>query len=299
VADRRWWRDASWAARDYVRRVVDNSREDSVAFLASGIAFNILLAAIPFTLLLITGFTYLLPKLLEVDPSAAVRQFITGLLPVEGGTSAVLITGLMDDVLRTRGSVTAYSAVLFLLLSTRLFGSLRTALAEVFDIEHERGMLRGKIFDLQITIVATVLFVASQVVSTYLLLGTTRGLRVMSELGLSGEVVGRFEFWTARTLSFAFIALMMFALYKFLPIRRVRTRTAWLAALFSAVFFELAKYIFRLIFTLIDPSSLFTGTIAALVIVVAWLYYAALIFLIGGEVGQVYELRRTRRLQTG
>jgi hypothetical protein len=27
-------------------------------------------------------------------------------------------------------------------------------------------------------------------------------------------------------------------------------------------------------------------------------YYAALIFLIGGEVGQVHELTRTRRLQT-
>ena len=38
--------------------------------------------------------------------------------------------------------------------------------------------------------------------------------------------------------------------------------------------------------------------IDSLVIVVAWVYYAALIFLIGGEFGQVYELRRTRRLQT-
>jgi membrane protein len=31
--------------------------------------------------------------------------------------------------------------------------------------------------------------------------------------------------------------------------------------------------------------------------VVVWLYYAALIFILGGEVGQVYELRRVRRLQ--
>ena len=39
------------------------------------------------------------------------------------------------------------------------------------------------------------------------------------------------------------------------------------------------------------------AVLAALVIVVIWVYYAALIFLVGGEVGQVYELRRTRRLQ--
>ena len=40
-----------------------------------------------------------------------------------------------------------------------------------------------------------------------------------------------------------------------------------------------------------------TGTLYALVIVVFWVYYAALIFILGGEVGQVYELRRVRRLQ--
>jgi len=33
------------------------------------------------------------------------------------------------------------------------------------------------------------------------------------------------------------------------------------------------------------------------VIIVFWVYYAAMIFILGGEVGQVYELRRVRRLQ--
>jgi membrane protein len=31
--------------------------------------------------------------------------------------------------------------------------------------------------------------------------------------------------------------------------------------------------------------------------VVFWTYYAALIFILGGEVGQVFELRRTRKRQ--
>jgi membrane protein len=33
------------------------------------------------------------------------------------------------------------------------------------------------------------------------------------------------------------------------------------------------------------------------VFVVVWCYYAALIFILGGEVGQVFELRRVRKLQ--
>ena len=292
------WLDAYWVSRDYVRRVWDNSQEDNVLFLASGIAFNILLAAIPFILLLITGFTYLLPRLLAVDPTAAVQQFLAGFLPGPTGEGARVVYGLVDDVVRTRGAVTVYSTVIFLWFSTRLFGSLRTALAEVFDIERERSMIRGKLFDLQITIVATVLFVGSQVVNTYLLLATSRGLRVMEGLGLRGEAMGRFEVWFGRGVAFAFIAVMFFALYKYLPVRKVRTRTAWLGALTSAVLFEVAKLVFREVVGALSVQSLYTGTIAAVAIVVAWVYYAALIFLIGGEVGQVYELRRTRRLQT-
>ena len=46
-----------------------------------------------------------------------------------------------------------------------------------------------------------------------------------------------------------------------------------------------------------NPWSLYSGTLTAIVIIVIWTYYAALIFILGGEVGQVYELRRTRRLQ--
>jgi membrane protein len=201
-------------------------------------------------------------------------------------------------VLRTRGSVTLYSAILFAWLSTRLFGSLRTALAEVFDIENERGIIQGKIFDFEITFVGTVLFVLSTLVSGYLALATTRGLTVMVELGLRKDVMSDLEYWIGRGLSLIFITLMFFALYKYLPVRKVRTRTALLAASFAGLLFEGAKQAFRVFIRSMNPSTLYTGTIAALVVVVVWVYYAALVFLIGGEVGQVYEMRRTRKLQS-
>jgi membrane protein len=61
--------------------------------------------------------------------------------------------------------------------------------------------------------------------------------------------------------------------------------------------FELAKVAFRAYIRHFNPGSLYTGTLAAIAIVIVWVYYAALVFVLGGEVGQVYELRRVRRLQ--
>jgi membrane protein len=294
---RPWWISLGWTVRDYLKRVWDNCAEDNVLFLAGGIAFNILLAAIPFFLLLVTGLTYLLPAITNVAPNVAIHEFMDRLLPTGTSEGGNWVHSTIDEVLRTRSQVTFWSAFLFAWLSTRLFGSLRTALADVFDIEHERSIIRGKIFDFQITVVSTVLFVASTIVSSYLALVTTRGLISLQRVGIRQDFMTGLEYWLGRGLAFLFITLMFFSLYKYLPIRKVRTRTALLASIFAGFLFEGAKNVFALAIVSMSPQSIYTGAIAAIVIVVVWTYYAALIFLIGGEVGQVYELRRTRRLQ--
>ena len=55
MAQRSVFVSLGWTFRDYAKRVWDNSGEDNVLFLAGGIAFNIILAALPFLLLLVTG----------------------------------------------------------------------------------------------------------------------------------------------------------------------------------------------------------------------------------------------------
>ena len=270
-------------------------------FLAGGIAFNLILAALPFILLLVNGLTYLLPLLVHGGANATdqVRLFIDALLPAhqEGSSS---IDALLAALLTTRRTVTLYSSIGFIWFSTRMFGSLRTVLASVFDIESERGIIAGKIFDVKITILSTLLFVASVTISVYVNLATKSGASVLESIGLRTDVMGELEAWVGRGIAFVFIALMFFALYKFLPIRRVRTKTAWMASLFTSVAFEGARGIFSYYTATFNPASLYTGTavaLTAIIIVVFWCYYGALIFILGGEVGQVYELRRMRKLQ--
>jgi membrane protein len=286
-----------WTLRDYAQRVWDNSGEDNVLFLAGGIAFNLILAAVPFVLLLATGVTFLLPLVVhqgDLTSKAVVFDFIDRLLP-DQDTSTV--DKLIGDLLSRRGTLTWYSAIGFVWFSTRLFGSLRTVLASVFDIETERGIIAGKIFDVKITIVATLLFVASVTVSTYLTLATRTGAMALVTMGLRNEVMGRLEYAVGRGIAFLFIGLMFFALYKYLPVRRVRTSAAVVAASFTAVAFELARIIFSYYSATLNPGSFYSGALTALIVLVIWFYYAALIFILGGEVGQVYELRRVRRLQ--
>jgi membrane protein len=285
-----------WAVKDYARRLWDVAGEDNISFLAGGIAFNLLLAAVPFTLLLLSGLGYVLNESAE-QSSSTVWGFIDNLMPPHAETGDVQLHKLLDGVIKARGSVGLFGAIAFIWFSTRLFGTLRSVLGEVFDIEQGLDFIKGKLFDIKITIVSTVLFVAYAVLSTYMKIATSKALRALTDVGFRKSFRIRLEYWFGNILALLFITGMFFALYKFLPSRRIRWQPALVGALFTSVLFELAKQLFTAYIGSFNPSSLYAGTLAGIVIVVFWVYYAALIFILGGEVGQVYELRRTRRLQ--
>jgi membrane protein len=286
----------AWTLRDYAKRVWDNAGEDNIFFLAGGVSFNLLLAAVPFILLLFSALGYILDQT-AADASSRVWMFIERLLPPHAERADSPLHKLIDEIIATRGAVGLFGAIAFVWFSTRLFGSLRTVLAEIFDIEQERGIIQGKIFDIKITVLASLLFAANTVLSAYLSLATTRGVNALSRFGLASDVMGTLEFYVGWSIAVAVLVLMFFALYKFLPVRRVRWQAALLAAAFTSVMFEAAKYGFTAFLEAFNPGSLYTGTLYVIVIMVTWVYYTAVIFILGGEVGQVYELRRVRRLQ--
>ncbi len=285
-----------WTLRDYAKRVWDNAGEDNVLFLAGGIAFNILLAAVPFVLLLVWGFAAVLHKQ-PVEANRLVVNYLDRVLPSHVESPDAPSHKIIEDILTAHAQLGIWSAVGFVWFSTRLFGSLRTVLASVFDIEQERGIIQGKIFDIKITVLSTILITANALISTYVLIATKTSRQVLEDLGIRKDVMGQASAWGTHLIGSLLLGLMFFALYKFLPIRRVRAKTAWVAALFTTVMFELAKVVFNVYVSSFDPGSLYTGAAAAIVVVVFWVYYAALIFILGGEVGQVYELRRTRKRQ--
>ena len=285
-----------WTLRDYAKRVWDNAGEDNVLFLAGGIAFNILLAVVPFVLLLVWFLTFLLNKS-SAGANEVVIHYLDRLLPAHQEMPDSPYHKLLSQVLSAHTKLPIWSSLGFVWFSTRLFGSLRTVLASVFDIENERSIIAGKIFDIEMTIVSTVLITANTLISTYVLLATNNSVQLLEDLGIRKDVMGQAKAWGGHVVASVLLAMMFFALYKYLPVRRVRTKTAWVAAVFTTVMFEVAKLIFTLYVGSFNPGSLYTGSVAAVVVLVVWVYYAALVFILGGEVGQVYELRRTRKRQ--
>jgi len=278
------------AAGDVVRRVWRQSAEDNVPFLAGGLAFNILLALVPFVLLLIGGLSFLLGR--EAGEAASsVTALLERLLPQGDDSGRALLAGVLGDVVGTRGAVTIYSALGFAWFSTRLFGSLRSVLALIFD-GSDRGIVAGKLFDLLATAIATAAVAMYVAVSAYLDLATTRGVALLRAAGLRADAMGGVGYLIGRLFAVGLVVALFYALYRGLPRRRPPRPVALVGAVTAALLFEMARHLFGVVVRHLDPGSLYTGTIAAVVAVVFWTYYGALLFLIGGEVAQAWELRR-------
>jgi membrane protein len=294
MGHKRPWYERIWVGfADYVRRVWDNSGEDNIFFLAGGIAFNILIAIIPFLLLFATSLSYLLNQSTEAATYEVV-DLVNRFLP---SSSSEPVTRVVTSIIAARGTVGLYAAIGFIWFSTRLFGSLRSILNAIFDIEIDRGIIDGKIYDVKVTVVSSLLFVVYTALSAYLAIASSRGVAVLAAVGLRKDVMGGLEYTLGRIVAFVFIAGLFFGLYKYLPYKKMRWQTALVACTFTGVMFEIAKSAFGYYVTSFKPGSLYTGTIAALVIVVLWVYYASMVFILGGEVAQVYELRHVRKRQ--
>jgi membrane protein len=277
----------------FTRRVWDKAGQDDVFFLAGGIAFNVLLAAIPFLLLIIAAIGFLLQANVE-DPQQAAVDYVVRILPASHRVIE-FTREVIDEIVGGRTRFTVLGAVLLVWVSTRLFGSLRAALREVFDLQEDRGIIQGKIFDAKMVVVAGALFVANT--------GITVALEAVQTYGV--ELVGLTEDGTVRTLqalfaqllAYGFIFLMFVLIYRYLPARRIPWNIALVAATFTAVAFEVMKSLFAMWVANFGNVTTTYGIAATAVLLVFWVYYAAVVFVVGGEVGQVYELYRIRRRQ--
>ena len=301
---RRWARRvnvarAAWAALarvlrgggDFITRLYVKAGEDNIFFLAGGIAFDVLFGAIPFLLMLVGIFGIVLSRV--VDPTKAVVDYLFTILP-HSQTLVDRTDRIVDTVIAGRTSFGVLGLVLFLWTSTRLIATLRTSLREIFDLPEERGIVEGKVFDVQMVLVAGTLFLANTGITIVLDAAQNLGIRLVGTRWIDVQTV---QLVWARLLAFVFILLMFLLIYRYLPRRRTPWRMAAVAAVFTALAFELLKGLFAMYVMHANSWQKVYGALVTPVIIVLWIYYSAMVFILGGEVAHVYELLRVRRLQ--
>ena len=272
--------------------MVEKADDDDVFFMAGAIAFNVLVALFPL-LIMGVGLTGILLSSRFSDPTGAVMAGVSEILPDAGVDLSGFVRGLTDGLVEQRTGFTVVGLIFFVLLATRLAGTVRTALREIFDVGRRRGIVAAKLFDVVVVLVGVVLLTLNLGVTVALSAAMAFVVDLLALQGWSLTVAQRVF---GMSLAFGSVWVLFLITYRYMPARRVPWRTAVIAATFTAVGHELLKTAFSWYATdVADYGSAF-GNLATVAVLFFWIYYGSLVFILGGEFAQVSTMRKASRV---
>ncbi len=266
--------------------------DDEVFFLAGGIAFNLMLAIFPLVLLGIGIAGFVLPSF--GDPTRFVVGLLTDNLPQGAeGEITQLVESLVQSLLDGRTGFTIAGSIFLLWMATRLAASLRVGLRETFDIGAKRNPLHGKLFDVAAVMIGIVLLTLNLTATVLITATVDYGV---SFFGIQGSALSVMDRVLGYGISFLSIWTLLFLLYRYVPYRPIPFRTAVVAASFAAVSHESLKFAFSWYVTDVANFRTTLGNLATVGVFFFWIYYESLVFILGGEVAQVANMRKASRV---
>ncbi|WP_309572910.1 YihY/virulence factor BrkB family protein [Deinococcus sp.] len=261
--------------------------QDKAPRLAAAIAYYAVFAIAPLLVLavIIAG------RFLSND--AVLEQLFgpAGLLAQNLGTATAeflgeIITKNKDALMK--GSVVATVAAFATLFlgATGLFVQIQDALNSMWgaDPPPPQGVA-----NIVVTRVKSFLMIIAIGVLLIMFLGVNTYLSAVAER--LGDTIGAGAFFV-RTgtvlLSTAFLAPVFAAIYKVLPDVQLEWKEVWVGGIFTSTLFTLGQLLIGLYLGQAAPGSVFAGA-GALVVLLLWIYYSAMIFFFGAEVTWVYS----------
>jgi len=255
--------------------------DDHGFFLSSGITFNLLICLIPLILLLLALLATYLYSFREVLNH--IRHYMENAFP---SLDPKIMNNLLR-IIRDRKIVGGLGIVGLVWTSTCVFSSLRTALNMVFQVETGRGILRGKGIDLLMILLVGIFLLISMLITSGV--AFVQGYRFRPFLDMMPIV----RFVLKYLIPFFFTFWMCFLIYKIIPNKKIRIKTALQAALFTSLLWEVSKQLFGWYVLHLGRFSVLYGSLSTLAIFFLWVYYSSVILLLGGEVAFLIEKKKT------
>lgn len=225
---------------------------------------------------------------------AAQGAIIAQLQGIMGEEGATAVQGLLTAAREPSTGIVASIVGGFLLLlgATAIFAELQTDLDRIWQVPAKDkpsglwGWLRSRVLSFGLVLGLAFMLMISLVVSA--------ALAASSEWLSGGNAA---ESVLANGLnfvaSFALFTVLFAMIYKIMPTAKISWHDVWMGAAVTALLFNIGKSLIGLYLAKSSVASGF-GAAGSFVILVAWFYYSAQIFLFGAEYTWVYANSKVR-----
>jgi membrane protein len=265
--------------------------KDEATWKAAALSYFTVFALAPLLVLLLQVASFIW------DP-AQVRDALTGQFQaLMGSDVAKQVETMMTTAEQKSASGSGFRVILsiggLLFGATGAFVSLQTALNRAWEVEPDpksggiRNFITKRLFSLGMVLGIAFLLLVS--------LAVTAGLSAVGGalFGGFGKTFGEILNFL---LTFAVITLLFGAMFKVLPDAKIGWRDVWVGATATALLFVIGKTLIGLYIGQSDPGSTF-GAAGSLAVLLIWIYYAAVILLLGAEFTQAWMKMHGRTIE--
>ena len=210
---------------------------------------------------------------------------LSGLIGEDGATAVQgLIKSASDPAKGLLASIISF--VVLAVGATTVFAELQSALDRIWHVPEKDkpsgiwGVLRARFLSFGLVLGLAFLLMVSLVVSA----GVAAFGNWTSGLAPGWEIVLQV---VNMAVSLAITTLLFAMIYKLMPSVKIAWRDVWVGAAVTAVMFEVGKLLIGLYIGKSGVTESFAAA-GSLVVLLAWVYYAAQVFLLGAEFTKVY-----------
>jgi len=263
-----------------VRRAMGQWSKDNVAFLAAGLAFNVMLAMSPLLIVLLAvASPFLAPGRAEDRLLAAVNSTM-------GSSAAQLVHDVIASANRSGAGALAsvLGLILTLIVASNVIQQMKFVLNSIWRVPSGIMSMRSVVFGR----FRSLLVLGSLAVVMLLWLALDASVALLGRV-LQGASLGPVPLWAAATFVASVVTnSILFAIfYRYIPDTPIQWRDVVFGAILAAVLFTLGKAVLGGYFALSGIVRAY-GAAGSLVAMLLWLYYSGQIFLLGAEVTVKY-----------
>ncbi|HSF69946.1 MAG TPA: YihY/virulence factor BrkB family protein [Nitrospira sp.] len=249
--------------------------------LAASLAFFSLLSLFPLGFMLLYGVSFVVSH--EVIGGQVLVSFLKGFLPTLGERLAVEFQRIGElDTVRWLVFLS------FAWFGTLVFYELDYALNVVFDSTWQRHPLISTAIAVALQGAMGLLLILSYVATQTVNLLTAYAPHLW---GLDLIALAAHDMFLTYTIPFLMAFVTVGALYRYVPRRRPQWREAMIGSLTFSLLWVAAKLIFV---TYNEYATVYTklyGSLLEVILLLLWIYYSALLFLVGAELVHALQQR--------
>ena len=259
----------------FIKKTAGILSEDLITVYAAQASFFVVISVVPFLSLLISIISFFIPA----DIQGMISEF-----SLSEEVSEVLGTLLVDLNSTPKVPLLSFSAVITLWSASKGVSAIRTGIQTVYGAVNRKNIVSNRLKSLLTTILFMLLIIATVV----LLLFGDYLVSLISIVSIRDLI----STWSTPFI-FIILCVMLTIVYTSTARRSSKIRHGIIlntpGAMFAALGWILFSYFYSLYIRYFPSASYIYGSLAAVCLIMLWLYFCMIIMLLGAEVNKMFS----------